>query len=472
MSNGAEYMRRELMIRLVRLFDQGKLEEELDQVPIRLRPKDGESSRCCVYHDRVVLKYRLMALMGFSCEEETNEAQTLAEYKRQADARFDSGSGAPKGNPLTVCTAGCSGCPDNSYVVTGNCRGCFARPCMFNCPRGAISVVNQISHIDYSKCIQCGKCMNVCPFHAIMKTTVPCEDACPVGAIRKNEHGRAEIDFDKCTFCGKCFRACPFSAIMERSQMLDVLLALQKKPRRVVAMIAPSAYSQFPGTIEQLFTAVSALGFDDVMEVALGAELTSQHEAEEFLEKMHEKQKLMTTSCCPAYVELVKRHYPEFAQYVSSTPSPMKYAAQIVHKDDPEAITVFIGPCIAKRYEAAQCDGIDYVLTFEELGAMLAGRKIDIFTQKSWNLFHPADENARNFARSCGVTEAVLADMSDDLKKDDPTFELHDKFINGIDKKTLPQLKLFASGKIPVNFLEVMACGGGCVSGPCSLKND
>ncbi len=466
MRNGVEYMRRELMIRLVRLFDQGCLEEEIDRIPIRLRPKDGEASRCCIYHDRAALKYRLMALLGFSCENEEDELRTLREYKLEADARTE----APQGPPLTVCTAGCSGCPDSSYVVTGNCRGCFARPCMYNCPKDAITVVNQVSHIDYSKCVKCGKCMAVCPFHAIVKTTVPCEDACPVGAIRKNEHGRAEIDFEKCIFCGKCFNACPFNAIMEKSQMLDVMNALKKKPARVVAVVAPSAYSQFPGTIEQLFTAISKLGFDDVVEAALGAEMTTEHDAKEFMVKMAEGQQLMTTSCCPAYVELVKRHYPQFLQYVSTTPSPMKFAAQLAREQDPNAIVVFIGPCIAKRHEASESDLVDYALTFEETGAMLAGRKIDIITQEPWKLKRPAGEHARNFAKSCGVTEAVLAEMSDDIHKIRPDFKLQSKFINGVDKKTLPQLKLFASGKIPVNFLEVMACNGGCVNGPCSLN--
>ena len=494
MISGAEYMRRELMIRLVRLFDQGKLDEELDRIPIRVRPKDGEASRCCVYHDRAVLKYRLMALLGVRCEEETDEAQTLAGYFQDADAREK----APGDPPLTVCTAGCSGCPDNSYVVTGNCRGCFARPCVFNCPKNAISVVNQVSQIDYTKCIKCGKCMNVCPFHAIVKTTVPCEDACPVGAIRKNAQGRAEIDFEKCIFCGKCFRACPFSAIMERSQLLDVLNVLKRKPAHVAAVVAPSAYSQFPGTIEQLFTAISKLGFDDVVEAALGAELTSANEAQEFLEKMSGGQRLMTTSCCPAYVELVKRHFPDFLQYVSHTPSPMKYAAQLVREKDPDAVVVFIGPCIAKRHEAEESGLVDYVLTFEELGSMMAGRQIDVISQEPWTLLTPAGENARNFAKSCGVTESVLADMTRPKcgtcgesgkcgeNAENPcvengqcgtntetpcgeNFELKAKFINGIDRKTLSQLKLLAMGKDPANFLEVMACPGGCVNGPCSL---
>ena len=464
MANGVEYMRRELMIRFVRAFDQAILETELDQMPVKLYPQNGTPSLCCIYHDRAVLRYRLMTMMGFACENEADETRSLASYYHEARERKPT---APENAqpPLTVCAASCSGCPDSAYVVTGNCRGCFARPCMYNCPKSAISIVNHVSQIDYSKCVKCGKCMAVCPFHAIIKTTVPCEEACPVGAIRKNEQGRAQIDFEKCISCGKCFNACPFATIMERSQILDVLCALADPEQKTAAMVAPSAEFQFPGTIEQLFTAVSKLGFDDVMEVALGAELTTQHEAEEFQKKMAEGQKLMTTSCCPAYVELVRRHYPNFLKYVSTTPSPMKYAAQIVKQKDPSVRTVFIGPCIAKRWEAAQTENIDYVLTFEELGSMLAARKIDCITQEPWQLPRPAIATARNFAHSCGVTQAVLADLT----RGNPDFQLDSKFLNGIDRKSLGQLKLYDLGKLPANFLEVMACEGGCVNGPCSL---
>ncbi|MDO5567149.1 MAG: 4Fe-4S binding protein, partial [Planctomycetia bacterium] len=276
MLNGAQYIRRELLIRLVRAFDDGTLADELDRIPVRMRPKNGPSSRCCVYHDRAVLRYRLMNLLGFSCEEETDETRPLASYYQEASQRKE-----PVGtNPISACAAGCSACPDSKIMVTGNCRGCFARPCMYECPKQAISVVNQAATIDYSLCVKCGKCMKVCPFHAIVKTTVPCEEACPVGAIKKDSSGRAAINFDKCIFCGKCFAACPFSAVMERSQIIDVLTAM-KNGEKLVALVAPSAATQFPGTIEQLFTAISEVGFADVCEVALGAEKTTQHEAHE-----------------------------------------------------------------------------------------------------------------------------------------------------------------------------------------------
>lgn len=110
---------------------------------------------------------------------------------------------------------------------------------------GAIRVENQHAVIDQTKCISCGKCMTLCPFHAITKTAVPCEDACPVGAIKKNSEGIAEIDFDKCIFCGKCFSNCPFSAIMERSELMNDPNEI-KKGKEVVAIIAPSAQESVP----------------------------------------------------------------------------------------------------------------------------------------------------------------------------------------------------------------------------------
>lgn len=470
MINGATYIRRELLIRLVRAFDDGVLREEIDQIPIRLRPKDSDASRCCIYHDRAVLKYRLMALLGISAEEETDEAKTLSVYLDEIiggepreiseDSEFER-----KVAPLSVCAPACSGCPDARVVSTSNCRGCFARPCVYSCPKNAITVTNGRSQIDSTKCVKCGKCISACPYNAIVKTTVPCEEACPVSAIRKNERGVAEIDFSKCIFCGKCFMACPFGAVMERSQIVSVLSAM-KRGEKLVAMVAPAADRQFPGTVEQLLAACAKAGFSDVIEVALGAEKTTEHETAEFLERMEQDSKtFMTTSCCPAYVNLVGKHLPELIDKVSLTPSPMVYTHEMVREADPAAKTVFIGPCVAKRSEARR-KGIDFVLSFEELGAILAGRKIDVLACEPHPVERPAAATARNFARSCGVTEAVLAEATAKL----PGFQLAAKQINGIDRKTCAMLKLYASGKLPANFLEVMACPGGCVNGPCSLS--
>ena len=464
MTNGAEFIRRELMIRMVRAFDEGNLEEEIDRIPIRIRPRHGAFSRSSVWHDRAVLKYRIMALLGYSCEGETDEARPLASYL--AEMRRTPPS--PE-NPLTVCSAGCDGCRPRMYMVTDNCRGCFSRPCEFNCPKKAVTVTNQHSHIDQKLCVKCGKCAQVCPYHAIVEVTVPCEEACPVGAIRKNEFGVAQIDFSKCIFCGACFRACPFSAIVEKTQLVQLLYELRDRGqtgRHFTAIVAPAAMTQFPGTIEQLFAAIKRLGFDEIVEVALGADMTTRNEAHESLEFQKEGRGLMTTSCCPAWVNLVKKHFPAFLPHVSTTPSPMVYAAGIAKELNPETKIVFIGPCIAKRDEALSKENVDYVLSFEELGAIFAARKIDPVALDPLTLPNPASDNGRNYAKSCGVTKAVLDEIADEFP---PGFQLDAKFIDGLDRKAVAQIRLYTMGKLPANFLEVMACKGGCQNGPCSL---
>ena len=462
MLNASTFIRRELMVRIVRAFDEGVVERELDRIPIKVRPTNDASSRCCIYHDRAVLKYRLMALLGISVEDETDEAKTLAEYFRE---KVESGGTKGEEAPLSVCGPACSGCPDARVVSTHNCRGCFSRPCVYVCPKKAIQIVGGNSVIDQDLCIKCGKCIAACPYRAIVKTTVPCEEACPVGAIRKNRHGIAEIDFARCIFCGKCFNTCPFAAVMERSQLVDVLLAM-KNGERLVAMIAPAAAGQFPGTIEQLLTACVKSGFADAMEVALGAEMTTEHETAEFIERMEKDQKtFMATSCCPAWVNLVEKHMPDLIGHVSLTPSPMVFARDIVKKGDPSVKTVFVGPCVAKRGEAKR-KGIDYVLSFEELSSVFEGRGVDPSKCDPWPVARPANPTARNYAKSCGVTEAVLDEATSKI----PGFKLDSKQISGIDRKTCALVKLYAAGKLPVNFLEVMACPGGCQSGPCSLK--
>ncbi len=469
MNQAAQYIRRELTVRLIRAFDAGTLRGEIDSIPVKLRPKNEPSSRCCVYHDRAVLKYRLMALLGYSIEDESEEAKTLASYlndvvREVAEGRDPYADLAHRMAPLSVCGPACSGCPDAKVVTTENCRGCFARPCMYNCPRKAVSIVGGRSVIDQSLCIKCGKCVAACPYHAIVKTTVPCEDACPVGAIKKNEFGVAQIDFDKCIYCGKCFNQCPFGAVMERSQLVQILLAM-KRGDKLCAMVAPAAAKQFPGSIEQLLTACKKAGFTDVMEVALGAEKTTRHETHEFIERFEKDPKVvMTTSCCPAWVNLVAKHMPEHIEKVSLTPSPMVYSRELVKAKDPEMKTVFIGPCVAKRSEARRKD-VDFVLSFEELGSIFEARDIDVAACEAYPVARPAEATARNYSHSCGVTEAVLAEATAHI----PDFKLNSKQINGIDKKSVTMIKLLLTGKVPTNFVEVMACPGGCENGPCSI---
>jgi len=463
-TNDASRVRRELMIRVVREYLNGTLEKNIDRIPCELRPRNGKSSRCCIYKDRAVLKYRLMALLGIGIETETDEAKPLSEYYQDALKRD-----TKEQDILSVLDVACSHCVTSRYLITNACRGCFARPCTFACPRGAISVIGNQAQIDYAKCIDCGKCTQVCPYHAIIRVPVPCEEVCPVGAISRDEKGKQFINFDTCISCGKCMTACPFAAILERSQMIDILKHIQAG-QKVIAMVAPSIIGQFTGSLGQIAAALVKAGFASMVEVAYGAEMTTEHEAKEFFERIGKGDRIMTTSCCPAYTEAVKRHVPSLQPFVSSTPSPMRFAAQSVKQENPDAITVFIGPCVAKRKEALSDANTDYVMTFEELGALLVAMEIDISSLDAIPLERDVKGYARGFATSCGVTAAILAGAAEQQGLNPEELPAIDaKFINGLDRKTVKLLDLYGKGKLPGNFLEVMACEGGCVGGPCAI---
>ncbi len=425
---------------------------DLDRLPVKLRPRSKGFSRCCLYHDRAVLRYRVMGALGYAVEEETDEAQLPSSLPLVKE----------NNKLLSVIDVACDGCRHGEYMVTNACRGCLARPCVFNCPKNAVAIVNGKAVIDQDLCISCGKCRNLCAFQAIVNVEVPCETACPVGAISRAEDGGQVIDHDNCIYCGRCLQKCPFAAIMEVSSMTAVIDAMMNG-KKVVAMLAPAIEKQFPGTLQQVIASLYQAGFADVMEVASGAELTMRHEREELIEKIGEGE-LLTTSCCPAYVTAVEKHLPELKHAVSTTPSPMNYSAKKVKDADPEAVTAFIGPCLAKRKEALEDENVDFVLTFEELGALLVAKGVFVVEQQDCSLNYPADERARSFRSVGGVTQAVMSEIDDELKK-----KLKTKIVDGLDKKSLKQLSLYGKGKIPADFIEVMACEGGCVNGPCGF---
>ncbi|MBT3201033.1 MAG: 4Fe-4S binding protein [Phycisphaerales bacterium] len=455
--NNAIRLRRNLLIDIAKLVMDGNLFEDIDRMPLTMYPQRSDAVRCCIYKDRAITKYRLMAILGHRVENETDELKLLSQYAREALDRQE-----PATPVLTVIDQACSACQRGSHYVTDACRSCVARPCTVNCRRDAIEVTNKRANIVQEKCINCGLCVKVCPYHAIVYVPVPCEEVCPVDAIVKDETGREHIDNEKCINCGKCMGACPFGAIMERSSIVDVIGRINGD-KKTVAMLAPAMAGQFPGGMKKLTSAVKRLGFDDVVEVALGAELTAQNESKEVAEKLSEGTALVTTSCCPAYIEAVNKHVPEMLPYVSDTPTPMHYTGQLVKNDDPDAITVFISPCVAKRQEAIADPTINYVLTTEELGAMLVAAEIEINDCPEAIFEPPASSEGRTFAFSGGVTKAVREHL-------DETTEIKPVQIDGLDRKKIKLLQAYAKGKCPGNFLEVMSCEGGCVGGPCTLE--
>ena len=455
--NKANRLRKEILIRTARAFFTEEPNDTLNRIPLQMRPKGGEASRCCIYKDRAVLKYRCMAALGFGVESETDELKPVSDYYEEALAREK-----PVEPLLTVIDVACSACVTTRYRATDACRGCLARSCESVCPKDAIEFYKGQARLNPEKCVNCGLCMKACPYHAIIRIPIPCEEACPVGAITKDENtGREVIDHEKCIYCGKCLRECPFAAITDLSQMVDVLNATRTD--KAVAMLAPSIAGQLPGTLPQLFTALKQLGFSDVVEVAEGADKTALHEGAEWAEKIAEGERFMTTSCCPAYIEAVDKHLPEMAPFVSGTPTPMAYTAADVREKDPEAITVFIGPCLAKRREAARNEDVDYVLTFEELGAMLVGAAIDVLECEETPITATAHREGRGFAASGGVTEAVKVVAPGNAA-------LQPIQVDGIDWKTMVQMRTWATKSCPGNFVEVMSCEGGCLAGPGTIS--
>lgn len=461
--NDADLIKIQILEKIISAFLAGNLEERVNYIPIELRPKDLEPSRCCVYKDRAILRYRIMAALGFGIEDEVDETVPLGNFAGNALTR-----NSPATNILSVLDIACSGCIESRYFVTQACRGCLARPCHANCPRDAISIHEGHASIDHEKCINCGKCLQVCPYHAIIRIPIPCEEACPTGAISRQPNGKQVINFKTCISCGKCVNVCPFGAVLERSHIIDALKAVANK-KTVVAMVAPSIIGQFSGSLHQVADALQQIGFSSMKEVAFGAEETTQHETAEFFARITGGDRLMTSSCCPAYTEAVERHVPELKPFLSTALSPMKYAAQQVKQENADAITVFIGPCIAKKKEAQADQNVDFVLTFEELYAWFSACAIDVGKLSGIDIGREAEGYARGYATSCGVSTAILQSLIDQ-KGQASAVKLQSQFINGLDRKAINQLKLYAQGKLSGNFLEVMSCEGGCVGGPCTIE--
>ncbi|CCO07111.1 monomeric [FeFe] hydrogenase [Desulforamulus hydrothermalis] len=390
--------------------------------------------RCCIHKERAIVEERIKIAVGLT----------------------------PVNHPVTVISEACNGCSLNKYVVTDACQNCVAHPCRNSCPKKAISVIQNRAFIDQVSCVECGKCAKACPYNAIIEINRPCERACAIGAIKVDDSRKAIIDNELCVSCGLCVTVCPFGAITDLSQMLDVIVSLRVKEQPHVAVIAPAIAGQFGPKVspEQIKTALQQLGFDDVVEAALGADIVSKLEAQEIMEHAAQTN-VMTNSCCPAFAQAVRKKLPELQDKISTTLSPMRVAGQLVkNKYDGKVTTVFIGPCIAKKAEANQGDEIDLVLTFEELSAILSAKEIDLAGLPP-TAMTGVTPNGRLFARAGGVSTAVRKHLGD--------ISLNVMQVQGLGQ-CLAALKTAAKQtNDSFTFIECMACEGGCVGGPGTM---
>ncbi|WP_425448206.1 4Fe-4S dicluster domain-containing protein [Dethiothermospora halolimnae] len=427
-----------------RLAMEGTLIERRHEIPKTLDPGPEARTRCCIYKERAVTEERVTTAMG-----------------------------GDKSNPniIEILDAACDACPIDRFVVTEACRGCLAHRCSEACPVNAIDFVGHRAYIDQSKCIECGKCREACPYNAISDVARPCKKACKAGALSIDKEKKVVIDNEKCIQCGACVYQCPFGAIMDKSYIVDVINLLKRSKVEDVkpyAIIAPAISSQFTyAKIEQVITAIKKLGFSDVIEVALGADMVALHETKEFAENVDTKN-FITSSCCPAFVEHINKNYPELKGNMSTTVSPMIAISRLIKKIDDKAKVVFIGPCTAKKMEIKQDDLVgstDYVLTFEELTAMIdaAGIKIEECEE---GLLNNASFFGRIFARTGGLADSIKHVIEEEnLEADFKPISCDG--LEECDKA----LKLAKFNKLKGNFIEGMACKGGCIGGAASLHH-
>ena len=247
---------------------------------------------------------------------------------------------------MQVIPSACDMCEDNKIEVSNMCHGCVAHPCMEVCPKEAISMVDGHAFVDQDKCIKCGKCIAICPYHAIIKKIRPCAEACGINAIESDEHGRAKINDEKCVSCGQCMASCPFGAIADKSQIFQMIRAIQHGDE-VIAEIAPAFEGQFGADVTpaQVIAALKECGFKDVHEVALGADIGAVSEAHHYVkEVVNGDLPFLLTSCCTAWSMLAKKYFPDIIDSVSQELTPMVATARSIKKNYQNSKVVLIGP--------------------------------------------------------------------------------------------------------------------------------
>ncbi|KYH34317.1 iron hydrogenase 1 [Clostridium tepidiprofundi DSM 19306] len=442
--SNVQLIKYQVLKEVAKLAFEGALKENYHEIPKKIIPGPKPITRCCIYHEREVVKERVRMAMGGNRENKNN---------------------------IEVLEAACDKCPVQRYVVTEACRGCLAHKCEEACPFGAISVVDHKARINWDICKECGKCKDACPYNAIVDVLRPCMKACNVGALSMDEEGKARIDDSKCIQCGSCVYSCPFGAIEDKSYIVDTIELIKKAKSdkfNAYAIIAPAISSQFTfATIGQVVTAIKKLGFHDVVEAALGADIVTENETKEFAENVNSKG-FITSSCCPAFVAYINKNYPELMDNVSTSVSPMIATARLIKSLESNARIVFIGPCIAKKMEAQQDDikdEVDYVLTFEELLALLDAADIQVNDCEE-SVLDNASLFGRIFARSGGLTEAI----KEVIEEKNIDIEYNPVTCNGI-KECDIALKMAKVKRLKGNFIEGMACVGGCIGGPGVLQH-
>ena len=432
-----------VLTEVARLTWEDRLQTGILDIPEKIVVGPTAHLRCCIYKERAILSKRIKLAMG-----------------------------GDKKNPnvIEVISIACDECPMGGYEVTEACRGCLAHRCEDVCPKGAITFdEQQKAHIDKTKCVECGACAKVCPFSAITSHKRPCQNACKVKAISMDENKAALIHNEKCIACGACVYQCPFGAISDKSFILDAINLIKESENntkyKVYAVVAPTISSQFTyAKLGQVVSGIKELGFHTVMEAALGADMVADAESRELVEKG-----FLTSSCCPGFVSYIEKNFQDLVPFISHNLSPMATIAEYIKKTDETAKVVFIGPCTAKKAEVqkeAVAPYVDVALTFEELQALFDSRDMEI-TALPESILDNASYFGRIFARCGGLAEAVAEALKEHGHED---FPLSPISCDGIEECRVALLKK-SKNLLDANFIEGMACLGGCIGGAGCLTH-
>lgn len=458
-------IRRMVFTEVARLaYEGGDYAKKIEKLPFKIIPGEQATYRESIFLERAIVGERLRLAIGLPVRSASESAPVSDGIEESVIAR-------KYYTPpfINIIKFACHACAEKKVAVTNCCQGCLAHPCTEVCPKDAIHIVKGKSVIDQEKCIQCGKCIEACPYHAIIKQERPCAMACGMDAISTDKFGRAKIDYDKCVSCGMCLVSCPFGAIVDKGQIFQMIHAM-KEGYRVYAAVAPAFVGQFGSKVTpgKLRSAMKALGFADVVEVAVGADLCAVEEAKDFIENVPRKLPFMATSCCPAWSSMAKKLFPEFADCISMALTPMVLTGRLIKLKDPEAKVVFIGPCAAKKLEASRENirsDVDFVLTFEEMMGLFHAKQIDLESIEEEKGVSEASTDGRNFAVAGGVATAVV----NSIKKLYPGWEIKVEAAEGL-KECKKLMTLAKAGKYNGYLLEGMACPGGCIAGAGTLQ--
>lgn len=436
---------------------------QLNDSVYRMLPGEVASYRENIFRERAVLGERLR--MGLGLDARTaDEAGPITEGIKDIDVDT-----RVYQEPLVqVIKIACEACPERHIYITDNCRTCLAHPCVNECPVNAISLGDGKMVIDQDKCIKCKKCVKACPYNAIVETERPCSAACGVKAIESDYLNRAEINNDKCVDCGACITACPFGAIADKSQIYQLIKSL-KSNDKVYGIVAPSFVGQFGplASPEQIEKAIKELGFEEVIEVGLGADLTTMNEAKEFVKHVPDDYPFLGTSCCYSWKLMVRKNFPEVNEFISESSTPMVYTALQIKKKEPDAKVVFIGPCISKKLEALEDnvkDYVDFVITYEELMGMFIAKGVEPSEMEVDEEIEDASFTGREYALGGGVARAVVAR----IKEIDPERKVVVEGADGL-SECVKLVRLAKAGLKDGKLLEGMACEQGCIGGPGTI---